>query len=213
MKNEFSDIRNDYGDKGLIESELPSEPVRLTNHWLNEAIKEGLYEPTAITLSTIDSGGFPSLRIVLLKEIQKGKLIFFSNYDSAKARELELNPNAGLLFFWPQLHRQIRIKGKVEKLSQKQSDDYFNMRPEESKIGAWASPQSEVIEDRDFLELNYKKYEKKFNNKIISRPEFWGGYIFDPLNFEFWQGRSKRLHDRLVYSKKESDWEIRRLAP
>ncbi len=213
MENEFSDIRNDYGDKGLIESELPSEPIRLTNNWLNEAIKEGLYEPTAITLSTIDSGGFPSLRIVLLKDIQKGKLIFFSNYDSAKAMELDLNPNASLLFFWPQSHRQIRIKGKVEKLSSEESDEYFKQRPEESKLGAWASPQSEVIKDRSFLELNYKKFEKKFNKKIIPRPEFWGGYIFDPLNFEFWQGRSKRLHDRLVYSKKEGDWTIRRLAP
>lgn len=213
MENEFSDIRNDYGDIGLRESELTSDPVQLVRDWLNEAVKEGFYEPTAISLSTIDSEGFPSSRIILLKDIQKGKLIFFSNYNSAKARELELNLNAGLLFFWPQLHRQIRIKGRVEKLSPEQSDEYFKMRPEESKIGTWSSPQSEVIKDRDSLELNYRHYEKKFHNKIIPRPEFWGGYMFDPLNFEFWQGRSKRLHDRLVYIKKGNKWEIERLAP
>jgi len=213
MKNKFSDIRNDYGNRSLEESEMPSDPIGLTQEWLNEAIKEGLYEPTAISLSTIDFEGYPTSRIVLLKSILNSKFIFFSNYNSAKAKELENTSKAGILFFWPQLHRQIRITGKVKKISELQSEEYFNERPVESKIGAWASAQSEPIKDRDFLESNYNYYKKKFNSQTIPRPEFWGGYELEPVGIEFWQGRSKRLHDRMVYRKNDSAWVIERLAP
>jgi len=213
MKKDLSAIRNDYGSRAINESELPLEPVLLMQEWIDEAINKGIYEPTAIVLSTIDSEGFPSSRVVLLKGIQDGKLVFFSNFKSAKGKELEINSKAGLLFFWPQLHRQIRIKGNIEKISEAYSDSYFKDRPYESKIGAWASPQSEVIPNRASLESSYSFFEEKFKNKEIPRPDFWGGYELDPISFEFWQGRSGRLHDRVVYGKNELGWGISRLAP
>lgn len=213
MKNDFSTIRNDYGDRALKESEIPSDPIQLVQEWMDEAINEGSFEPTAIALSTIDSVGFPSSRMVLLKEIKASKLIFFSNYNSAKGRELAQDSKAGMLFFWPQLHRQIRIKGIVEKLSEKQSDSYFNERPYESKLGAWSSLQSELIANRTVLESNYEHFEKEFKNKFIPRPEFWGGYELNPISFEFWQGRKRRLHDRVVFSKDDDNWKVERLAP
>ncbi|MCF8380442.1 MAG: pyridoxamine 5'-phosphate oxidase [Bacteroidales bacterium] len=213
MKNDLSAIRNDYGNRALNESELPKDPTLLLQDWMDEAINEGLYEPNAVVLSTTDSDGFPSSRVVLLKAIQDGKLVFFSNYSSAKGKELEKNPKAGLLFFWPQLHRQIRIKGNVERISDAHSDLYFKERPYESKLGAWASAQSEVISGREAIESKYSFYKGKFKDKEIPRPAFWGGFQLHPKNIEFWQGRSGRLHDRLVYGRDGAGWGIWRLAP
>lgn len=213
MQNKLSEIRNDYGEDGLYEHEVPDEPFELVQTWLNEAIKNEIYEPTALTISTIDLHGKPSSRIVLLKDVQQEKLIFFSNYNSVKGKEIEENPYVAALLFWPELHRQIRIKGEIEKTSKEESDKYFIKRPFLSKLGAWASPQSEIVKDRNFLEQNFKMTEQKFKDKDIPRPTHWGGYAINPLSIEFWHGRSKRLHDRLIYRKVKFGWQIKRLAP
>jgi pyridoxamine 5'-phosphate oxidase len=167
-----------------------------------------------MTLATVNRKGQPDARIVLLRGVDKNGFSFFTNYKSAKGREINENKKVCLNFFWPDLSRQVRIAGTIEKLSAKISDDYFQSRPRESQLGAWASNQSEVIENRQALEAKFDEFEQKFNGKKIPRPAHWGGYIVRPVTIEFWQGRASRLHDRILYEKNKSGtWKISRLAP
>ena len=207
------DIRNNYQKFELKESEINKDPIKQLNDWLNEAIKEEVHEPNAMVLSTIDTNGNPDSRVVLLKDINAEGLVFFTNYNSKKGRQITNNPNVSVDIFWPQMQRQVRIKGKADKISEEDSSEYFRTRPDESKLGAWASPQSRIIENRNVLNESYKKYEQYFENHEIQKPSHWGGYLIRPKYFEFWQGRPNRLHDRLEYILDENEWIIHRLAP
>lgn len=182
--------------------------------WWQEALKSEIEEVNAMTLATASADGLPAARIVLLKGYHEAGFQFFTNYESFKGRQLLENPRACLVFFWKELERQIRITGLVEKLSEKESNDYFRARPEGSRISAWASPQSTVIESNEWLIQQAKSFEDKFSDSEIPRPPFWGGYLVKPVTLEFWQGRPDRLHDRLLYSLQENGkWLIERLAP
>ncbi len=206
-------IRRDYSLKTLDEKEVDQNPFLQFSSWWKEAINSSIDEVNAMTLATSDPTGKPSARIVLLKGITDEGLIFFTNYNSHKAEELEANPSAALVFFWKELERQIRIEGKVYKTSIKENEQYFNSRPVGSRIGAWASPQSKVVDDRSELEALVTQAERKFENSEINCPPFWGGFIVKPNLFEFWQGRQSRLHDRVQYSLENNIWKIARLAP
>lgn len=210
MKN-LADIRQEYKKHTLLKSNVPNEPFTLFNQWLQEAIALKLPEPTAMTLATVNSKNRPSSRIVLLKDVSDLGFTFFTNYKSRKGADLENNPFASLLFFWEGLERQVRIEGSVEKTAAFISDNYFLSRPKNSRVGAWSSPQSEVIPDRAYLD---KKFRDQSNDSSIEkRPSFWGGYILVPDYFEFWQGRESRLHDRIAFTKQTSGWKLERLAP
>ena len=209
----IADIRKDYMLRSLMEEEVLSSPIDQFTIWWNEALASKIEEVNAMTLATSNSDGLPSARIVLLKGYTNEGFIFFTNYLSSKGRAMETNPNAALLFFWKELERQVRIEGTVEKISEAESDDYFLSRPAGSRIGAWASPQSESIAGRHIIEANVEQYSKQFEGGNIPRPPHWGGYIVKPLSIEFWQGRSNRLHDRILYTKAGKEWKIKRLAP
>ena len=214
MKSDLASIRNDYLQKSLSKNDVAVNPLDQFEHWFEEATAAEINEPTAMNLSTVSENGRPSGRIVLLKGINDSSFQFYTNYESQKAHDLALNPFAALTFFWPELERQIRIEGKVEKLSESTSESYFSSRPWESQIGAWASPQSQVIEDRDILEENFQKVKEKYEGREVPRPSNWGGYQLVPDRFEFWQGRSSRLHDRIIYRlSNDGEWIIERLAP
>lgn len=213
MKTSVADIRKDYKQHALNESDVAADPFIQFEHWWNEAVTSEIDEVNAMTLATATKTGVPSARIVLLKGYDAQGFVFFTNYHSHKGQELEENPQAALVFFWKELERQIRIEGAVEKISTKESDDYFYSRPEGSRIGAWASPQSSVIPDRNVIEANVVKYTHEFSGQTIPRPEHWGGYRVKPTVIEFWQGRSSRLHDRFKYSKTADGWKVERLAP
>lgn len=206
-------IRKDYKLRSLLEEDADIDPIQQFETWWNEAIKSNVEEPNAMTLATCNSDGKPAARMVLLKGFKKEGFIFFTNYNSRKGKELENNSQAALVFFWKELERQIRIEGKVEKLSDEESDDYFIIRPEQSRISAWSSPQSEVIKNREVLENYFIKYQQQFTDGTIVRPPHWGGYIVKPALIEFWQGRPNRLHDRLQYTLVDGKWKIERLAP
>lgn len=213
MKNLF-DIRRDFTLKSLDEKDVSFNPIEMFEQWFDEALKSETLEPNAMNLSTSTPEGKPSSRVVLLKQIKSEGLVFFTNYDSRKARQIADNPYCALNFVWHELERQVRIEGRVEKLKDIESDLYFEMRPKQSKLGAWASPQSEAIPDRRYLEELVSRFEEKFAGQEISRPANWGGYIVKPYLFEFWQGRSNRLHDRIQYELISDDiWDIKRLAP
>jgi pyridoxamine 5'-phosphate oxidase len=188
-------------------------PLKQFEIWWQQAIDSNIDEPNAMTLATSTLSGKPSARTVLLKGIKENGFIFFTNYASRKGKELEENPFASLLFFWRELERQVRIEGRIEKISESESDEYFFQRPLESRIGAWSSPQSQVIENREVLQKNFEKFLSVFVDQNIPRPDFWGGYIVIPERIEFWQGRPGRLHDRLVYTYENNLWKIERLAP
>lgn len=210
----IADIRRDYSLKTLNEEEVADSPFLQFADWWQQAIESEIDEVNAMTLATASLEAVPSARIVLLKGYDEKGFVFYTNYESAKGRELAENPKASLLFFWKELERQIRITGIVEKVSAAESDDYFLSRPTGSQIGAWASPQSHVIENRSWLEKNVKRLEEKFSTEAVTRPPHWGGYRVKPVIIEFWQGRSSRLHDRLQYSLQENGtWKIERLAP
>jgi pyridoxamine 5'-phosphate oxidase len=210
----IADIRRDYSLKTLNEDEVADSPFLQFADWWQQAIESEIDEVNAMTLATASLEAVPSARIVLLKGYDEKGFVFYTNYESAKGRELAENPKASLLFFWKELERQIRITGIVEKVSAAESDDYFLSRPTGSQIGAWASPQSHVIENRSWLEKNVKRLEEKFSLETVTRPPHWGGYRVKPVIIEFWQGRSSRLHDRLQYSLQENGtWKIERLAP
>jgi pyridoxamine 5'-phosphate oxidase len=212
----LADLRQDYQRNSLEINEIASNPIEQFEKWFAEAVvTPNLIEPNAMTISTVTKSGFPSSRIVLLKGLDAQGFVFFTNYESRKGTELIKNPHAALNFWWPPLERQVRIEGHVEKLSTETSLIYFQSRPKSSQIGAWASPQSQVIDNRELLEKNVESLEKQYENaENLPIPPFWGGFRVIPTRVEFWQGRSSRLHDRLVYSKKKSgDWLVERLAP
>ncbi|HTH32000.1 MAG TPA: pyridoxamine 5'-phosphate oxidase [Lacibacter sp.] len=210
----IADIRRDYSLKTLSETEITTDPFQQFADWWQQAIESKIDEVNAMTLATASLEGVPSARIVLLKGYDKNGFVFYTNYESAKGQELAENPRASLLFFWKELERQVRITGLVEKVSAAENDDYFLSRPTGSQIGAWASPQSHVIENREWLESKVKELEQKFSSEQLTRPAHWGGYRVKPVIIEFWQGRSSRLHDRIQYTLQENNsWKIERLAP
>jgi pyridoxamine 5'-phosphate oxidase len=191
-----------------------SDPVEQFKKWFDEAITSGIQEPTAMNLATISESGTPSSRIVLLKGIEGGAFLFYSNYQSQKGKELEKNPACALTFFWPELERQVRITGVAEQINRDASEKYFQSRPRASQIGAWASPQSAVIANREILDLRVTDIEKKFEGKkVLPRPNQWGGFGVIPASIEFWQGRANRLHDRILFTLLSGGWKIVRLAP
>lgn len=210
----IADIRKEYKLKSLSEHETGNDPFVLFDKWWKEAEASDVIEVNAMTLATASNDGVPSARIVLLKGYDKRGFTFFTNYNSYKGKQLEENPRAGLVFFWKELERQVRITGVVEKVSASESDKYYNSRPAGSRLGAWASPQSEVIESREWLEDREQKFTQEFSGKQIERPAHWGGYRVKPVTIEFWQGRPSRLHDRIQFSLLDGgDWQVERLAP
>ncbi len=213
MNKSIADIRKDYRLHALDESDIAGDAIEQFSRWWSEAVNSDIDEVNAMTLATSTRDGKPSARIVLLKGFDENGFVFFTNYESSKGKELAENPFAALTFFWKEIERQVRIEGAVEKVDASESDAYFFSRPEGSRIGAWASPQSCIIENRNVLEENVAYYAKEFKNSI-PRPPHWGGYRVMPLKIEFWQGRSNRLHDRIVYTKTvEGSWKADRLAP
>jgi pyridoxamine 5'-phosphate oxidase len=213
MNEQIAAIRKDYRLKTLNEEDVASTAMQQFSQWWEEAVASLIDEVNAMTLATTSADGIPSARIVLLKSFDDTGFTFFTNYSSAKGKVMEENPKAALVFFWKELERQIRIEGDVEKLDPEVSDAYFNSRPVGSRIGAWASPQSQVIPGRHVLEENVEKYVDQFKEGI-PRPPHWGGYVVKPVRMEFWQGRSSRLHDRILYTlQQDNTWKIERLAP
>ena len=213
MQKNIADIRQDYRLHSLDENDIDTDPVEQFARWWTDAINSEIFEVNAMTLATSTKDGKPSARIVLLKGYDDRGFVFYTNYESHKGNELAENPYAALVFFWKEIERQVRIEGVVEKISAAESDAYFFSRPEGSRVGAWASPQSAVIENRELLETNARYYTAEFKNSI-PRPPHWGGYRVMPLKIEFWQGRSNRLHDRIQYTKTtEGSWKAERLAP
>lgn len=213
MQN-IADLRKEYSRATLDISNVLTDPVKQFEKWFDEAVQAGVTEPNAMHLATVNEQGKPSSRIVLLKGIDSGRFIFYTNYQSKKGKELEINPACALTFFWPDIERQVRIEGIAERVDQATSDQYFQSRPRGSQIGAWASPQSTIIKDRNILEDRASQIEKKFeNSKVLPRPHQWGGYQIEPLLIEFWQGRASRLHDRIQFVKTDGVWRVYRLAP
>lgn len=213
MASNIADLRREYTKLYIKKEDLDSDPLIQFSIWFEEAQKAKVTEVNAMTLSTVSKEGRPSSRIILLKGIEDKKFIFYTNYNSRKGVEMKENPYVALNFFWAELERQVRIEGKVEKADTAQSDRYFQSRPTGSKLGAWASPQSEVIENREIMEERQQKFEEKFKGQQIPRPKHWGGYRVIPDKIEFWQGRASRLHDRFLYFKEKGEWQMERLAP
>ncbi len=209
----LASMRKDYQLEKLSEESVADNPFQQFSIWWKEAVEARIDEANAMVLATASSDGTPAARVVLMRAFDENGFVFFSNYESNKGIQLQENARACLVFFWKELERQVRITGTVSKTSNKESDDYFNSRPEGSRIGAWASPQSHVIKSREWLEENEKQFRNRFDKEKISRPENWGGYRVMPTVIEFWQGRSNRLHDRIQYTLQNDKWFIERLAP
>ncbi len=214
MDEKIAEIRKEYSHKTLVESEVEPDPIKQFNTWWQDALEARITEVNAMTLATASADGIPSARTVLLKGFSERGFIFFTNYNSFKGQQLAENPKACLVFLWKELERQVRITGIVEKTSSEENDAYFQSRPRASQIGAIASPQSQVIENRQWLDENYQNLTKQLKETAIQRPRHWGGYIVRPVIIEFWQGRPGRLHDRIQYTLAEDgSWKIERLAP
>lgn len=215
MQSNIASIRENYSKQTLSEVAAAADPIVQFSNWWNDAIKAELTEANAMTLATASADGMPSARIVLLKGFSNDGFVFFTNYESFKGQQLAENPRACLVFFWKELERQVRITGIVQKVTTAESDEYFSSRPAGSQIGAMASPQSQVIENREWLEKRYDDLATGHDTKTpLQRPAHWGGYIVKPVIIEFWQGRPSRLHDRLQYSLQQNgSWKMERLAP
>lgn len=214
MLDNIADIRKEYTSHALDIVDVDNDPVKQFKKWFDEAEKAEVMEVNAMNLATVSEKGFPSSRIVLLKGIEEGCFVFYTNYQSDKGRDLEINPMAALTFFWPELERQVRIQGHVDKIAPEKSTTYFQSRPKGSQIGAWTSPQSTIVESRKLLEEREQKIAEKYRDaEVLPRPKQWGGYAVKPHLIEFWQGRPSRLHDRIIYTKGGDRWDINRLAP
>ena len=215
MSKDLSNYRKSYEKHELLESNCPGKPMDLFKDWfLNADASNTIEETNAMTISTIGNDGYPKSRVVLLKKYTEEGFVFYTNYTSEKGKAIEKNNHICLSFFWPALEQQIIIKGTAEKISEEESDAYFNSRPTGSKMGAWASPQSTVVASKEDLKIQLNSLEKKYDGKEIPRPEHWGGYIVKPISVEFWQGRPNRMHDRIRYSlTKDFSWKLERMAP
>ncbi|HVM87246.1 MAG TPA: pyridoxamine 5'-phosphate oxidase [Puia sp.] len=214
MIKDLSGMRKEYSLESLNEEEVFADPIDQFGKWWNEAVQSEINEVNAMILATSSADGIPSARVVLLKGFDKNGFVFFTNYKSYKGMQLFENPKACLVFFWKELERQVRITGVVEKTAADVNDEYFNSRPEGSRIGAIASPQSHVIANRKWLEENENKVRQEFSGEEIKRPDHWGGYCVKPVCIEFWQGRPNRMHDRIQYTlQNDASWKIERLAP
>jgi pyridoxamine 5'-phosphate oxidase len=212
-KLDVSALRREYAREELTKRSVQSDPMAQFSSWFDEAIAAELLEPTAMTLATANADGQPSMRVVLLKGVTENGFVFYTNYLSHKGRDLAENPKASLLFFWPELERQIRIEGITERVPEAESDAYFSSRPFESQVGAWASLQSSVLRSRDEMEEHFETLRATYEGKPVPRPEHWGGYVLTPKVVEFWQGRPSRLHDRIRYRLDNGAWIIERLSP
>jgi pyridoxamine 5'-phosphate oxidase len=210
---DLASLRTEYKRASLDERDVAPDPFAQFGRWFRQAQDAKVPEPNAMTLCTVDAQGRPAARIVLLKEVDARGFVFYSNHESRKGRELAARPLAALLFFWVELERQVRVEGAVEVVEASVADAYFRTRPRASRIGAWASPQSETLPDRAALEARFAEADRRFAGDDVPRPPRWGGYRVIPSAFEFWQGRASRLHDRIVYSPDDSEWRTRRLAP
>lgn len=214
MNKSIAEIRVDYLQRKLSEKEVDADPIKQFEKWWDETINSKVEEANAMTLATASLDGLPSARIVLLKGFSEKGFVFFTNYESYKGQQLAENPKACLVFFWKELERQVRITGLVAKVSSKENDEYFQSRPEASRIGAWTSPQSRVIENRNWIDEKFNNLVKEMEGTNIPRPVYWGGYLVKPVVIEFWQGRPGRLHDRIQYTlQDDGKWKIERLAP
>lgn len=210
----LAELRKEYSKATLDITNVTSDPIHQFTKWFDEAIAAEVLEPNAMSLATVSSDNRPSCRIVLLKGIEENKFLFYTNYQSHKGKELENNPVCALTFFWPELERQVRIEGIAGRVSENKSIEYFHSRPRSSQVSAWASPQSSIIENRIILEDRARQIAIRFEeNKVLPKPQQWGGYEVDPLLIEFWQGRESRLHDRLEYVRIDGSWKLHRLAP
>jgi pyridoxamine 5'-phosphate oxidase len=212
LRSYINNLRHDFAKNSLDKKDVNADAILQFEKWFREAVDSKVNEPNAMTLATADADGKPSARIVLLRNFNKEGFIFYTNYNSRKGTDIVRNPHASLLFFWPELERQVRVEGVLSKQSSAESDAYFKSRPRESKLGAWTSSQSKVIRSREVLDEEYKKISEKYPGEV-PRPPYWGGYILKPAAIEFWQGRPSRLHDRLLYTAEGNSWKIERLAP
>ena len=212
-KKILQNLRRNYKYKSLDQKDVELNPFEQFSIWFEEAINSQLYEPNAMILATASKEGKPSVRALLLKGFDEIGFVFYTNYEGRKGKELDENNNASILFYWAELERQVRLEGKVEKISKEESEKYFKTRPFKSRVGAWASAQSTVIESRSVIIKKFIKYLFKFHSNDVPLPPYWGGYILKPDVFEFWQGRANRLHDRVRYRKGDTEWIIERLSP
>lgn len=213
MSKSLQDLRREYASRSLDEADVSDDPFEQFRRWFEDAVRAEIVDVNAMVLATANAAAEPASRVVLLKDFDHRGFVFFSNYESAKARDLAVNPRASLLFFWAELERQIRIGGRVSKVTTEESAAYFRTRPLTSQVGAWASPQSRPVDSREVLEARYAEVAGQYEHRDIPLPPFWGGYRVEPERFEFWQGRPNRLHDRLVYVCDHDAWRRMRLAP
>lgn len=208
-----ADIRTDYKQHTLNESDVLPNPIEQFGVWFEEALRAEVIEPNAMTLATVDDTGQPSARIMLLKGFTNNGFVFYTNYESRKGKALDVQPRAALVFFWPELERQVRIEGRIGKVSQHESNEYFQSRPFESRVGAWVSKQSTTIESRLTLEQRFAELMEQYHDGNVPLPPFWGGFLLQPTRIEFWQGRPSRLHDRILYTLENGEWQRSRLSP
>ncbi len=213
MRDSLANLRLNYTQSGLLEKDMASHPFEQFRHWLTQAIAADILEPNAMTLATLSPEGTPIARIVLLKFLDEQGFVFFTNYNSAKGQQLQAHGACSAVFWWGALERQVRIEGQAEKIDPQESDAYFQSRPRDSQLGAWASPQSQVIGDRQLLETRLEEVTAQFAEQSIPRPSHWGGFRIIPKTIEFWQGRPSRLHDRIQYYQGGNEWKKQRLAP
>lgn len=213
LRDYINQLRHDFAKMTLDESMVDADPVKQFETWFRSAVDAKVNEPNAMVVSTVSDQNKPSSRVILLRNFGKEGFVFYTNYNSRKGHDIAANPYASLLFFWPELERQVRIEGRLVQQTSAESNDYFASRPRSSRLGAWVSPQSQEIAGRGILETELQALEKRFEDQDVKRPDWWGGYLLVPDYFEFWQGRESRLHDRICYKSVNNSWRIARLAP